>query len=118
VYVDSNAAFTMNGGTISGNTATKNGGGVYFTGTTFTMSGGARVDAGNIVYLASGKVITLSGALTANPAANIQPNNTAAGTQLLMNNANLSAGTPPNYLRFLVSNTAGKIGSDGKYTGP
>ncbi|MDR1229865.1 MAG: hypothetical protein LBK61_00530 [Spirochaetaceae bacterium] len=45
VYVDENGTFTMNGGTISGNTASQGGGGVYVTssgnGSTFNMSGDA-----------------------------------------------------------------------------
>ena len=41
VYVIGNGTtFTMSGGTISNNTATRNGGGVYVDGGTFTMSGG------------------------------------------------------------------------------
>ena len=41
VYVDGSGTFTMNGGTISGNTASSFGGGVYVGGSrTFTMNGG------------------------------------------------------------------------------
>jgi hypothetical protein len=113
----------MSGGTISGNTATGNGGGVIVSGTSgaFTMSGSALVNTGNTVYLGSGKVITLSGALTQNPAANIQPADTAAGTPLLANDTDttviddIGAGTPPNYQRFLVDGAAGKIALNGTY---
>ena len=57
VYVDGSGTFTMNGGTISGNTTSGAGGGVYVGGSgTFTMNGGtisgntARISGGG-VYL-------------------------------------------------------------------
>jgi hypothetical protein len=81
------------------------------------MSGSALVDSGNKVYLNSGKVITLSGALTQNLAANIQDSGFVSGTTELLT-GDLTAGSPQNYTRFLVNDAAGKIASDGKYTGP
>jgi hypothetical protein len=90
---------------------------VYVAGN-FTMGGDAEVNIDNRVGLLSGRVITLSGALTVNPAADIEPQNTAAGTQLLTNNANLGLGDPPNYQRFLVNGDPGRIAPDGTYLGP
>jgi hypothetical protein len=96
----------MNGGTVSGNTTDYGygndyGGGVYANGGSFTMSGDAAVDTGNPVYLDSftdwdtgiitRSVITLSGALTANPAANIEYP-TDAGTQVLGDDSNTPGG--------------------------
>ena len=40
VYVESNTKFTMEGGTIAGNSATEHGGGVYVSDGTFSMEGG------------------------------------------------------------------------------
>jgi hypothetical protein len=59
--------FTMSGGEILGNTAYSSGGGVYVSSgpsVTFIMSGSARVDPGNPVYLASGALVTMGGAFT------------------------------------------------------
>jgi hypothetical protein len=91
VYVNgATAAFTMNGGTISGNTAT-NGAGVYVNNGTFTMSGNAKVDADNAVYLAANMFITIDGSLSAaTPVATITPNAYADGRRVLANNANLA----------------------------
>jgi hypothetical protein len=77
VYI-ADGSFSMSGGTINGNNAANGslslsrGGGVYVDDGIFSMSGSAAVDTGNAVYLFSNKVIILSGALTANPAANIE----------------------------------------------
>ena len=62
VYV-SGGEFTMSGdAVISGNTASNNGGGVcMFGSSTFKLSGSGSTDS---VYLASGKSITVTGALT------------------------------------------------------
>jgi hypothetical protein len=120
VYVyDSGASstFTMKAGSaVSGNIA-NNGGGVYVGGSSFTMSGSAVVDAGNKVYLVSGKVITLSGELSANPAANIEPESGAEETTPLLV-GDLEDGDPQNYTRFLVNGEREKIGSDGIYVEP
>jgi hypothetical protein len=54
----------MNGGEITGNTTSSyssSGGGVYVYGGTFTMSGGARVNANNPVCLYSSSFITIGG---------------------------------------------------------
>jgi hypothetical protein len=85
VYVkNSDDSFTMNGGTIGENTA-DNGNGVYFNDGAFTMGGSGAVLPGNVVYLPSGKMITVTGAL--NPpggiAAVIKSEITASGTPLV-----------------------------------
>jgi hypothetical protein len=125
VSVGYNGSFEMQGGTISENTFDVygiGGGGVYVVGSDskFTMSGDAAIAAGNPVYLASDRIITLSGALTANPAANIEYP-TDAGTQVLGDDSNTSGDDiteDANYTKFLLNGEAGKIGSDGKITGP
>ncbi len=66
VYVYNNGTFTMRSGTISGNTAGYNGGGVYVSGGTFIMTGGEITGntadaAGGGVYLAYGSVFRISG---------------------------------------------------------
>jgi hypothetical protein len=63
VYVSSGGTFTMNDGEVSGNTSSSFGGGV-FVGGTFTMSGEARVNVNNPVYLANSLFITIGGSLT------------------------------------------------------
>ncbi len=69
------AEFTMTGGEIAGNSAAK-GSGVYEGTCTFTMSGDARVNAGNDVYLASGQKITIGGAFSGSDiVATITPTN-------------------------------------------
>jgi hypothetical protein len=113
--IGNNTKFTMSGGTVSGNTANGGGDGVYvgYTGTgTFTMSGSAAVDTGNKVYLNTGRVITLSGDLSADPAANIHLN-FPSGTQLL--SGDITDGTPQNYTLFQVDGEANKIDASGHY---
>ena len=69
------AEFTMTGGEIAGNSAAK-GSGVYVGTCTFTMSGAARVNAGNDVYLASRQKITIGGAFSGSDiVATITPTN-------------------------------------------
>ncbi len=71
VYLDTDATFTMNGGTISENTATGNSGGGVFIGAdaTFSMSGGTLSENtghhGGGIY-SSGGTITLSGTAAIN----------------------------------------------------
>ena len=78
IYVGENCKVTLQnngstGCTITGNTAAKHGGGVYVNGKTFTMSGNAKIEADNDVYLKTGKTITVDGTLSNNPAARITP---------------------------------------------
>nr|MCR4670744.1 Ig-like domain-containing protein [Saccharofermentans sp.] len=68
VYVGSNCTFTMNGGTISGNSASQNGGGVYIqtyngTGANFVLNGGTITDnTGAGIYIPNtNSVLTLGG---------------------------------------------------------
>ncbi|MGP1428256.1 MAG: right-handed parallel beta-helix repeat-containing protein [Treponema sp.] len=84
VYAASHAQFNFEGGTVSGNSAGI-GKGVYiqyFTGTAYmTMSGGAKVDSNNDVYLGSAgsnpAFITVTGALSNSPAATLTMDNIA-----------------------------------------
>lgn len=45
IYFKSEGTLTMNGGSITGNTATGDGGGVYFGGDTFRISGGVEINS-------------------------------------------------------------------------
>ncbi len=69
IYVNT-ACLTMTGGSISNNTVTGSGGGVYFGGDTFQVSGGVSIAGNkkggtdNNVYLPGGKVITVANMLT------------------------------------------------------
>jgi hypothetical protein len=112
VYV-AGGAFTMNGGTISGNTATGSGAGVYFSGGSFSMSGAALINTDNDVYLPDNKKITIAGNLTATPpVARITPQTYAADTQVL--DGTHIAG---NYGKFTVTPNGGDnwtITSSGK----
>jgi hypothetical protein len=119
-----NYTVTMSGGVISGNTA-----GTGYTGngvhvgdvitpppqpTVFKMSGGARIDSGNDVYLISDKYITIGGNLTgAAPVAVITPASYTAGTVVLSGTV-VSA----NYSKFAVTPNPNRwyIGPDGKLT--
>ena len=70
VFVDSDCRFTMDGGSITGNTAGDYGGGVYVNSTAFTVSGDVTISGNTAssktsnVYLESGKSITVGGKLT------------------------------------------------------
>jgi hypothetical protein len=121
VYVTGSGNFTISGGSVGGNTAASGGGGVLVTGpsSSFKMSGSAAVHTNNPVRLDSGRVITLSGSLSANPAANIETSST--GILVLGDDP----GTPDNditdgdnYKKFWLngqSNAAGnKIDSFGR----
>ena len=74
VYVAS-GSFIMNGGSIKGNSAAT-GKGVYATTDNFKMSGNAVIDLGNDVCLGDGNRITVTGALsTTSTVALITPTN-------------------------------------------
>ncbi|MDR2210898.1 MAG: SUMF1/EgtB/PvdO family nonheme iron enzyme [Spirochaetaceae bacterium] len=81
VSVNYNGAFTMNGGLITANTASAGAG--VFNSETFNIGGAALVAPDNDVYLASGKTITVTGALTQSPAVTVTPFSTVTGTQIL-----------------------------------
>ena len=73
VYTYLSTTFTMSGGTISSNKATYRGGGVYNQGT-FNMSGAAKVESDNDVYLYASQKICIAGPLMAeSPVATITP---------------------------------------------
>jgi hypothetical protein len=90
----------MSGGRVSGNKASGLGDGVFVpnAGVTFSMDGGAAVDANNDVYLETGIHITVSGSLTENPAAVITPAVYANTTQVLT-----GAAVAANYDKFSVT---------------
>ena len=120
IYVVQYADVTLNGtANVIGNTADSKGGGVYVKDvcTTFTMSGGAKVDtatADNDVYLESGAKITVNGALSNAQAACITPQTYAAVTQVLNGTATL---LNSEHTKFTVTQTNGnvwRVGSDGK----
>ncbi|MBR1722594.1 MAG: hypothetical protein IJ727_08980, partial [Treponema sp.] len=80
----SNTSVTIEGGTISYNTALGNGNGIAITDGYLKMKGNASVDSNNDVYLASGKVITVTGALTGTtPIATITPAAWSRGTTVV-----------------------------------
>lgn len=74
--VHASGTFTMNGGKISGNQAA-NGGGVYFSGGTFTMEGGEII--GNTATNDGGGVFVRTGAFKVSGAVNITGNKTSDG---------------------------------------
>ena len=88
IYVNQYADITLKGSaTVSGNTATGSGIGVYNDGGTFTMSGAATVDTGNDVYLggtaSNNAMITVTGALSNTRAAKLTPSNYAEGNAVV-----------------------------------
>ena len=105
IYVGEDCKVTLQnngstGCTITGNTAAKHGGGVYVNGKTFTMSGNAKIEADNDVYLKIGKTITVNGTLSNNPAARITPESYRATTVL---KGAITTGSPQNYTKFTVT---------------
>lgn len=75
---------TIEGGTISGNSADGKGNGIAIADGYLKMKGNASVDSNNDVYLASGKVITVTGELTGtNPVATITPATWTRGTTIV-----------------------------------
>ena len=104
IYVGEDCTVTLQnhgftGCTITGNTAQR-GGGVYVNGKTFTMSGNAKIEADNDVYLKIGKTITVNGTLSNNPAARITPESYRATTVL---KGAITTGSPQNYTKFTVT---------------
>jgi type II secretory pathway pseudopilin PulG len=109
----------MSGGTIGGSGAERNnadGDGVYFASSgTFTMSGGARINANNDVYLVTGSTITISGDFDVSPIGTVAtitlpswPAN--GGTQVLTS----STATATRAARFALTQSGYSITSDGK----
>ena len=82
VKVESGGTFNMYGGTITGNTTTKGGGGVYVSGGTFTMNGNASVTSNRATDRDNGTgggVYVVDGTFTMNDNASIT-GNTATST--------------------------------------
>ena len=107
VYV-SGGEFTMSGdAVISGNTASNNGGGVcMFGSSTFKLSGSGSTDS---VYLASGKSITVTGALTGteNQVSGIELAILDAGTRVVTFESTVS--DPANYVSsFTLDSSMGQ----------
>jgi hypothetical protein len=107
------SSVTIEGGTISGNLASGNGKGIAVANGSLKMKGGAEVDSGNDVYLASGKYITITGSLTGTvPVATITPASYSVGTTVL------AAGTgvvlADEVGKFALTSDDYFIGEDGK----
>ncbi len=104
----------MSGGEIKGNSVGDTGkGNAVYVCDTFKMSGPARIDRNNDVYLPSAKTIKISGALTGDaPVATITPEVLTEGTVILSETTTglLSS----NYKKFIVFDTNYIIKSDGK----
>ena len=86
VYVGSNGTFTMTGGEITGNTATRNGGGVAVNNGTFTMSGDAKIlnnsakqDYNSIEHLGGGVYVGEKGTFTMSGNTSVEGNLARAG---------------------------------------
>jgi len=80
----SSSIVTIEGGTISGNTAGSYGSGISMDNGSLKMQGGAKIDSSNDVYLPSGKVITITGELTGEaPIATITPAAWKRGTAIV-----------------------------------
>ena len=114
VYIE-NGSCTMNNVLITECTADV-GGAVYVNEGTFSISGGTRIapssdgeeqiSGKNDVYLKSGKVITVTGNLTAqNPIARITPENYPAGSATVT--VLEGAAVTTNYTKFTVTDQAG-----------
>ncbi len=114
IYIDKYAEFTMTDVSLNNNVvrAGGKGGAVYFDGSTFTMTGSAKVDTSNPsrndVYLKTGKMITLDGLLTGTaPVALITPENyePSPGVFAQVLTGDITAGSPPNqnYTKFAVT---------------
>ncbi len=86
VYVGSKGTFTMTGGEITGNTATRNGGGVAVYNGTFTMSGDAKIlnnsakqDYNSIEHLGGGVYVGEKGTFTMSGNTSVEGNLVRAG---------------------------------------
>ena len=105
---------------ITGNKASGgNGGGVYVAGGSFTMSGSAKIDENNDVYLPTNKIINISGKLTADGhAAIINPQSyPSGGTDIKVLDGNIS--DFENYKKFKVKpngSTPWYVNSSGNLT--
>jgi hypothetical protein len=114
----SDGSFTMSGSsTITHNAATTTGDGVEVATTTgtFTMSGGAAVDVNNVVYLPTGKVITIGDSgVSSHPAAKIEPQAYTATTPVLGGTTGPAGTITDNYTKFELTSFGWTIDSEGK----
>jgi hypothetical protein len=110
IEVSGLGCFSLNNGNavISENTGN---GVIIIYGGEFIMSGSAKVNVNNPVILVQNEdIITLQGALSSNPAANINPSLHSSSSTLL------SGSVSGNYTKFQVNGATGKINSSGQYT--
>ena len=124
LWLGNSAETTISGSTISNNiiekAASNNvnaGGGVYVSGGTFTMSGGAYVDSNNDVYLAGETTVTVGELTHVGIVATITPENYEEGTQVLTaDDANLLAQSVGKFAltQSATDGTKYVIGSNGK----
>jgi len=111
VYVaGASATFNMSGGTMQNNASTYgNGGGIYLAASgNFNMSNTARITsaANNDIYLASGTMVNIDGALSASPAGQVARITPASYTAQVLD-GNIDGGTPANNTRFDVTPNGG-----------
>lgn len=120
IYVGEDCKVTLQnngstGCTITGNTAQR-GSGVYVNGDTFTMSGNAKIEADNDVYLKIGKTITVNGTLSNNPAARITvPDDKYQSTTKVLDGSAVGS----EHAKFAVTPKGSEnwtVGSDGQLT--
>lgn len=107
------SSVTIEGGTISGNLASGNGKGIAVANGSLKMKGGAKLDSGNDVYLASGKYITITGSLTGTvPVATITPASYSVGTTVLAAGTGVTLADEVG--KFALTSDGYFIGEDGK----
>lgn len=107
------SSVTIEGGTISGNLASGNGKGIAVANGSLKMKGGAKLDSGNDVYLASGKYITITGELTGTaPVATITPASYSVGTTVLAAGTGVTLADEVG--KFALTSDDYFIGEDGK----
>ncbi|MBQ8680501.1 MAG: hypothetical protein IJ530_12180 [Treponema sp.] len=114
----SNTSVTIEGGTISGNSADGKGNGIAIADGYLKMKGNASVDSNNDVYLASGKVITVTGALTGTtPVATITPAAWTRGTTIVQaDGTNVTDLTPyKNFFKLTQSDWIAKVSTNKIY---
>ncbi len=121
IYIAQNNSYvTISGGIISSNTADGNGNGIAVMNGSLKMQGGVKVDSSNDVYLASGKVITITGKLeSTTTVAKITPSTYTDSVQVLDLATNPTPATTllSEYKKFEVvpdGSTKYYISSDGK----
>ena len=101
----------MIGGLIKENNkdVTSKGKGVYIAGGSFTMSGSAKIDENNDVYLPTNRTIKILSVLIAEgTAAMINPQSyPSGGNNIKVLDGDITEGSPPNYKKFKVKLNGG-----------